>query len=125
MRCIKRIKLNNGSEAMANTHIKMIQREIYLLQNLAHPRIISLLGYFCSETGYDYIYIVMEYASLGSLSKIIAEQNAKHQFFDEQVSYQSRNTIILCIQFSNMMIRPLSSPFKSNNPRYQYLKLFF
>lgn len=63
----------------------MIQQEIYLLQHLAHPRIISLYEYFCSKDN-SVVYIVMEYASFGSLSKMIAHRHTKMDFLPEHVS---------------------------------------
>ncbi|XP_031620172.1 serine/threonine-protein kinase nekl-2-like [Contarinia nasturtii] len=102
MRCIKQIKLNNASDDAASKHLGMIQREIYLLQNLAHPRIISMYGYFCSETDDEYVYIVMEYAAFGSLSKIIAENCAQHLFFDEQKIKQFLIDMVLGIEYLHM-----------------------
>lgn len=81
VRCIKKIQLIDTSNVA--THIEMIKQEIYLLQNLAHPRIIGLYEYFCSDNNNECIYIVMEYASRGSLSKMLNEQQT---FFDESVS---------------------------------------
>lgn len=84
VRCIKQIKLVNTSNALAATHFEMIQQEIYLLQHLAHPRIISLMEYFCLSNNDD-ICIVMEYASYGPLSKMIAERNVQKDFLPEYV----------------------------------------
>lgn len=64
----------------------MIQQEIYLLHNLAHPRIISLLDYFCINDNND-ICIVMEFASNGSLSKMIADRSNQMEFLPEHVSF--------------------------------------
>lgn len=85
IRCIKEIKLVNTSKEIAVAHLQMIQREIYLLQNLQHPRIISLYGYFCTDDS-RIIYIVMEYASFGSLSNMIARRHAQMDFLPEFVS---------------------------------------
>lgn len=84
VRCIKHIQLKDTSNvAVTGTHFEMIQQEIYLLQNLAHPRIIGLYEYFCTDNECKNIYIVMEYASHGSLSTLI---NNQLNFFDENVS---------------------------------------
>lgn len=84
MRCVKKIQLAVTSDVATNTqHFEMIQQEIYLLQNLAHPRIIGLYEYFCSDADDKCIYIVMEYASNGSLSKMINDQR---NYFGENVS---------------------------------------
>lgn len=80
--CIKRIKLIKSKE---NIHFELIRQEIYLLQNLIHPRIIRLYSYFYSNDG-DYINIIMEYASHGSLTKLIASQLKKDAFLHESVS---------------------------------------
>lgn len=80
--CIKRIKLIESKE---NIHFELIRQEIYLLQNLIHPRIIRLYSYFYSNDG-DYIHIIMEYASHGSLAKLIASQLKKDEFLHESVS---------------------------------------
>lgn len=82
--CIKKIKLVKSSTVLANRHIEMIQQEIFLLHNLIHPRIISLLGYFWSNDNRE-IFIVMEYASFGSLSMMIGHRRAQMSFFEESV----------------------------------------
>lgn len=69
----------------ADAHMELIQQEIYLLENLAHPRIINLHTYFYSNDG-KYIHLVMEYARNGSLSKMIATQAATNKHFSEKVS---------------------------------------
>lgn len=69
----------------ADAHLELIQQEIYLLENLAHPRIISLHSYFYSNDG-KYIHLVMEYARNGSLCKLIAAQAADNKRFTEKVS---------------------------------------
>lgn len=88
--CIKQIKLVETTTAVANTHSDMIQQEIYLLQNLTHPRIIHLYDYFYSNDN-AFVYIVMELAAFGSLSNEIAYRRTQMQFYDEVVS------IIACI----------------------------
>lgn len=65
----------------------MIQHEIYLLQNLMHPRIISLHDYFYSKDC-KYIHIVMEHAVHGPLSKLITDRHIENSYFDETVSAQ-------------------------------------
>lgn len=92
VRCIKKIQLVNASNAVTNTHFEMIQQEIYLLQNLAHPRIIGLYEYFCTDNDHTCIYIVMEFASRGSLSRLI---NNQQTFFDEHVSETIRRNLQL------------------------------
>lgn len=84
VRCIKQIKLINVSSVIAIAHLEMIQREIYLLQHLAHPRIIRLYEYFCSNEN-NAVYIVMEYAAIGSLSKMIAHRHTQMDFLPEHV----------------------------------------
>lgn len=83
-RCIKSIKLIDTVKSVAEAHFEMIQHEIFLLQNLIHPRIITLYSYFYSNDG-KYINIVMEYAKYGSLSTLIAGKADKKQQFDEKV----------------------------------------
>lgn len=83
--CIKRIKLINTSNAATNAHFEMIQQEIYLLQNLMHPRIIGLHDYFYSKDC-KYIHIVMEHANHGPLSKLITDKYDGKSYFDEFVS---------------------------------------
>lgn len=82
--CIKRIKLIETTTAAASTHFDMIQQEIYLLQNLMHPRIIHLYDYFYSNDN-AYVYIVMELAAFGSLSTAIAYRRTQMSFFHEIV----------------------------------------
>lgn len=83
--CIKRIQLNKASGVAADMHLEMIQQEIYLLQNLMHPRVISFYGYFYTSDN-KYIHIVMEYATHGALSKLIAERLTEKKPLDESVS---------------------------------------
>lgn len=70
---------------MANKHFDMIQQEIYLLQNLIHPRIVHLYDYFYSNDN-AFVYIVMELAAFGPLSKMIAHRRTQMDFFQEAVS---------------------------------------
>lgn len=84
--CIKKIKLINTSSDTTNVHFELIQQEIYLLQNLTHPRIIKFHGYFYTQDIDKYINIVMEYASFGPLSKLIAERFSQRLFLEENVS---------------------------------------
>lgn len=72
----------------ATVHLELIQQEIYLLQNLSHPRIISLYNYFFSNDG-KYIHIVMEYARNGPLSKLIATKLSNDEAFEENVRKKS------------------------------------
>lgn len=83
--CVKRIKIQTINEAVANTHFDMIQQEIYLLQHLIHPRIIQLYDYFYSNDN-AFVYIVMELAAFGPLSKMIAHRRTQMEFFQEVVS---------------------------------------
>lgn len=85
IRCVKRIKLIKTTDNAATAHFTQIQQEIYLLQNLIHPRIIKLYSYFYSNDC-DYIFIIMEYASYGSLAKLIAQQIKEDRFLNEKVS---------------------------------------
>lgn len=86
VRCIKKIQLVDSSDVATNAHFEMILQEIYLLQNLTHPRIIKLYEYFYTEHEDKSIHIVMEHAEFGPLSRLIAERNAQRKFFDENVS---------------------------------------
>ncbi|XP_055324406.1 uncharacterized protein LOC129578992 [Sitodiplosis mosellana] len=99
VRCIKKIQLVDASDVVTNAHFEMIQQEIYLLQNLAHPRIIGLYEYFCSNTDNKCIYIVMEYASNGSLSKMINDQQT---FLDENKIKQVLIDIVLGVEYLHM-----------------------
>lgn len=82
--CIKKIPLNNS-----NTFADMMEREIYLLMNLKHPRIINMHSHF-SVVGDDHIYIVMEYAHNGSLENFIIERRHRIQFLSENVFIMCR-----------------------------------
>lgn len=83
--CVKRIELILAPNSMPNkTHLHSIQQEIYLLQNLDHPRIISLYSFFYSDDK-KFIHIVMEYATLGPLSKLLAQKVAENGIFNETV----------------------------------------
>lgn len=70
---------------LASKHFDLIQQEIYLLQNLIHPRIIHLYDYFYSNDN-AFVYIVMELAAFGPLSKMITHRRARLEFFHEMVS---------------------------------------
>lgn len=83
--CIKRIKLIQTTNVLASKHFDMIQQEIYLLQNLIHPRIIHLYDYFYSNDN-AFVHIVMELAAFGPLSKMIADRRSRMEFFQELVS---------------------------------------
>lgn len=90
--CVKRIKLiETTNMAVANTHFDMIQQEIYLLQHLIHPRIIHLYDYFYSNDN-AFVFIVMELAAFGPLSKMIAHRRTQLDFFQEVVS----STVCVC-----------------------------
>lgn len=92
MCCVKRIQLinppkdtdnaNKGSNDNISTdlqatealkHRHMVDREIYLLLHLQHPRIIRCLDVF-RENGC--VYIAMEYASHGTLHDYLKTRNA-------------------------------------------------
>lgn len=60
-----------------------VQQEIYLLQNLKHPRVIKFLQHFYTT---NHAYIVMEYASNGPLSKYLQEKRERKSFLNENVS---------------------------------------
>lgn len=60
----------------------MIKREIYLLLNLKHPRIIQLHDYFC---GLNCVYIAMEYAENGTLQQLINKRADQKHYFNENV----------------------------------------
>lgn len=68
----------------AGKHTEMIQKEIYLLENLNHPRIIRFLTNFTLRSDNNF-YIVMEYACNGSLSKSLVDRRARVQFLSENV----------------------------------------
>lgn len=89
---MKRIKLIKTSDVTANVHFKLIQQEIYLLQHLIHPRIIRLFDYYYSNDG-NYIHIIMEYATRGSLAKFIANKINDNQFLNERVRIMNHLTI--------------------------------
>lgn len=76
----------------------MIQHEIYLLQNLMHPRIISLHDYFYSKDC-KYIHIVMEHAIHGPLSKLITDRHIENSYFDETVSAKNRIDQMLITEY--------------------------
>lgn len=84
VRCVKRIKLIQTTDIAGDAHFELIQQEIYLLQNLIHPRIIRFYSSFLSNDC-DYIHIIMEYAPHGSLAQLIAKQLEADQFLDENV----------------------------------------
>lgn len=84
--CVKRIELHpsdcggtSGKDSAecaqqyrtALEHRHMVTREIYLLSNLQHPRIVRCEDYF--EVA-GFVYIVMEYAAAGSLQSLIVRQ---------------------------------------------------
>lgn len=98
VRCIKRIKLINTSNVATNAHFELIQHEIYLLQNLMHPRIISLHDYFYSKDC-KYIHIVMEHAIHGPLSKLITDRHIENSYFDETVSAKNRIDQMLITEY--------------------------
>lgn len=75
--CIKKISLNRSSA-------EMIQKEIFLLVNLQHPRIIQLHSHFTILND-NHVYIVMEYATEGALSKYLAERRNKVRFLSQKV----------------------------------------
>lgn len=77
LRCVKGIRLlQAGSDpaqrSLAIEHRHMVNREIYLLSNLQHPRIVRCEEYYEVDS---HVYIVMEYASAGNLQALIDRQN--------------------------------------------------
>lgn len=92
MCCVKRIQLKNPPNDTENAskekkdktltehkalealkHRHMVDREVYLLLHLQHPRIIRCLDVF-REAGS--VYIAMEYATHGTLHEYLRTRNA-------------------------------------------------
>lgn len=84
--CVKKISLVDSSANATAKHSQMIQKEIYILTNLNHPRIIRFFSYFTVAKD-RHIYIAMEYASNGALSSYLAERRSRLQYLEEDVSY--------------------------------------
>lgn len=82
--CIKTIIHNPSSVSLAVQHYDMINREIYILINLSHPRIIKLLTYFVD---YNYVNLVMEYANNGTLYQLIERKRLSGIYFNEKVIF--------------------------------------
>lgn len=84
-------------------HIEMIKREIYLLIELKHPRVISIQSNFYVY-GDNHIHIVMEYARNGSLLNLLHKRHGrllngavslkcKDKFSEKKIQ---ENWILLC-----------------------------
>lgn len=120
--CVKKISLVKANEATTVQHTDMIKKEIYLLQNLNHPRIIRFLTHFTLPSDNNF-YIVMEYASNGSLSKSLVARRARVQFLSENVrsiiNISSLYIImyILTISWSVCGLGNFALPHRYNNGR--------
>lgn len=78
---MKKITLVEGSDVQ---HTQMIRKEIYILTNLNHPRIIRFLSYFTVAND-RHFYIAMEYACNGTLSDYLTERRSHLQSLEEDV----------------------------------------
>lgn len=80
--CIKKMKVNRSSQSEWR---EQVEQEIYLLQNLKHPRIIKFLDCFHTT---NHVNIVMELATEGPLSTYLAARRLKRAQLDQYVSYR-------------------------------------
>lgn len=78
--CIKKMKVNRSSHIELH---ELVQQEIYLLENLNHPRIIKFLQQFHTT---NHVCIVMEYAEGGPLSAFLQQKQAEKSRIDQYVS---------------------------------------
>lgn len=85
LNCVKHIEMirSVGNPKIAEEHRQMVAREIYLLANLQHPRIVRCEHFFQDK---DAVYIVMEYVSLGNLHTLLSERTT---YFSQKVSVGS------------------------------------
>lgn len=78
--CVKKMKVNQSLQV---AWYEQVQQEIYLLQNLNHPRIIKFHQQFCTT---NHVCIVMEHADGGPLSKFLVERREQSSYIDQYVS---------------------------------------
>lgn len=80
---IKQIPLlaNASTNAVVN-HRQMVQREIYFLLHLQHPRIVRLFDVFQSM---DHMYLVMELAAHGTLFADIQARQLERKSYRKKV----------------------------------------
>lgn len=78
--CIKKIKVDRTSQS---GWLEQVEHEVYLLQNLKHPRIIKFLDCFHTT---NHVHIVMELATEGPLSTYLAARRHKREHLDQYVS---------------------------------------
>lgn len=74
------MKVNHSSHV---AWLEQVQQEIYLLQNLKHPRIIKFLQQFYTT---NHVCIVMEHADGGPLSKFLQQKQMEKSYIDQYVS---------------------------------------
>lgn len=82
LNCVKHIVMHSGADGNAKAaadHRHMVAREIYLLANLQHPRIVRCEHYFQDR---DSVYIVMEYVGAGNLHTMLTQRKT---FFTQTV----------------------------------------
>lgn len=86
--CVKKISLVAASEHLTLKHLQMIRKEVYILANLNHPRVIRFLSYFTMAKD-RHFYIAMEYACNGALSTYLTNRRCRLQYLAEDVSTKS------------------------------------
>ena len=82
---------NNNNSDLITRYEEMIKKEIYLLLQLKHPRIIQFQNYFLCH---DYVYIAMEYAKNGTLHEQITNRKKDHLYFPQKVCTEVYNFIL-------------------------------
>lgn len=80
--CVKAIQIRDKNEFRQYNHLEMVKREVYILLNLKHPRILTMFEYFRAE---NYVFIVTEYVTGGTLAQLIEQHNDQMTKFSEKV----------------------------------------
>lgn len=80
--CVKAIQIRDKNEFRNYNHLELVKREVYILLNLKHPRILSMFEYFRAE---NYVFIVTEYVTGGTLAELIQRHNNEQIQFREKV----------------------------------------